>query len=464
MLYPANPGWKASGDTSQEAGERIAGHAKTVRGRVLGFLTKHHPRTFNADEIAAALGENILTVRPRVSELRRSDLIEPTADRRLNQSGMRATCCRAKGRLVKPDPLTPPDCDLRDFSWMPLDVIRLRDSDLTVLLSGEAFRAAVLLWCAAWHQIPAASIPTDDRILAKLAGYGRDVESWAKVRDDALHGFVECSDGRLYHPVVAEKALEANDQRQKQKERTQKATEARLGGSRNAKLHDKRNVHRYDQRDDSELADRNGSRNEVQQTGPDRTGEDQTKHKSKNIRNLLSLLYKETPDGTTTTKVAEGIGLQAMPVEASNNPLGTALPETWVPDDGCIEVAHDHGMTDGEIDSEVLRFHAFNAQRGTFSQSWSKTWTLWCVEFGRRKTAEVAKEAAKAPPRVEINHQTSDKDWHSAVQRWKRNNSHWSRHLGPEPGMIGCRCPATILTSEGIDSATGRRLPTQVQA
>ena len=47
-----------------------------------------------------------------------------------------------------PSPLTPPDCDLRDFPFMPLDVVRLRDSDLAATESAEAFRSAVLLWCA----------------------------------------------------------------------------------------------------------------------------------------------------------------------------------------------------------------------------------------------------------------------------------------------------------------------------
>jgi hypothetical protein len=111
------------------------------------------------------------------------------------------------------EPLTPPDLDLRDFDWMPLDVARLRDSDLSVLAPGDAFRAAVLLWCASWHQIPAASLPAEDRLLANLAGYGRDLKGWSSVRDDALRGFVKCSDGRLYHPVVAEKAIEAHAQR-----------------------------------------------------------------------------------------------------------------------------------------------------------------------------------------------------------------------------------------------------------
>lgn len=105
--------------------------------------------------------------------------------------------------------MTPADCDLRDFAFMPLDVVRLRDSDLAATESAESFRAAVMLWCASWHQLPAASLPNDDRVLANLAGYGRVVKEWMKEREGALRGWALCTDGRLYHPVVAEKAMEA---------------------------------------------------------------------------------------------------------------------------------------------------------------------------------------------------------------------------------------------------------------
>jgi hypothetical protein len=108
-----------------------------------------------------------------------------------------------------PAPLTPVDCDLRDFAFMPLDVVRLRDSDLAVTSEADEFRCAVLLWCASWHQVPAASLPDDDKALAQYAGYGRVVKEWLKVRAGALRGWVKCADGRLYHAVVAEKANEA---------------------------------------------------------------------------------------------------------------------------------------------------------------------------------------------------------------------------------------------------------------
>jgi hypothetical protein len=120
-----------------------------------------------------------------------------------------------------PAPLTPVDCELRDFKFMPLDVVRLRDSDLAALTSGDEFRCAVLLWCASWHQIPAASLPDDDLLLAQYAGFGRVVKEWQKVRQGALRGWIKCADGRLYHPVVAEKANESWIAKLKQRLKTE---------------------------------------------------------------------------------------------------------------------------------------------------------------------------------------------------------------------------------------------------
>lgn len=117
------------------------------------------------------------------------------------------------------EPLTPPDCDLRGLSFMPLDVVRLTDSDLFALATGDEFKAAVTLWCKAWLQVPAASLPDDERILAHLSGTG---PRWKKLRDMALRGFVLCADGRWYHPVIAEKAREAWTHRLKQREKAAK--------------------------------------------------------------------------------------------------------------------------------------------------------------------------------------------------------------------------------------------------
>ncbi|MFW1828064.1 DUF1376 domain-containing protein [Acinetobacter sp. ULE_I092] len=108
-----------------------------------------------------------------------------------------------------PKPLVLENVDLRDFEYMPLDVVRFRDSDFTALVEAEAFRAGFLLMCASWHQVPAGSIPNDDRVLSNLAGFGRVVKEWEKFKEEALHGWILCDDNRYYHPVVSEKALES---------------------------------------------------------------------------------------------------------------------------------------------------------------------------------------------------------------------------------------------------------------
>lgn len=131
-----------------------------------------------------------------------------------------------------PAPLTPPNCDLMDFPYMELDVRQLRDSKFAAAVEAEAFRAGVLLWAASWHQVPAASLPDDDVELAGLAGFGRVVKEWLKVRDEALHGFVKCADGRLYHSVIATKANIAFDAKQqhrydKLRDRIRKENKAR---------------------------------------------------------------------------------------------------------------------------------------------------------------------------------------------------------------------------------------------
>jgi len=68
-----------------------------------------------------------------------------------------------------------------------------------------------------------------------------------------MRGFVLCADGRFYHPVIADKAIEADGKRRKQTARTAKATEARRRKDGNNV--DERNDDRNDQRDDSENSD-----------------------------------------------------------------------------------------------------------------------------------------------------------------------------------------------------------------
>jgi predicted ArsR family transcriptional regulator len=94
MRYPDSPGFKSRG-TSSLAARRIAPHAEALRDTVFAFLKANYPAAFTADEVADRIEVSFLSVRPRLSELRRSELIEPTTERRKNKSGMMAHCWRA---------------------------------------------------------------------------------------------------------------------------------------------------------------------------------------------------------------------------------------------------------------------------------------------------------------------------------------------------------------------------------
>lgn len=123
--------------------------------------------------------------------------------------------------MTRPTPPIPADADLRPLPFMPLHVAKLRDSDLAAECEPEACWYAVLLWCASWHQLPAGSLPDNDTVLCKLIGLGRDLKTWRTHREQALRGWYKCSDGRMYHDVVAAEVVKAWKGRLEQAHRTE---------------------------------------------------------------------------------------------------------------------------------------------------------------------------------------------------------------------------------------------------
>jgi hypothetical protein len=107
-----------------------------------------------------------------------------------------------------PEPPVPPDCDLQRYRRMPIDIVKLRQSGLQMECSPEEKWFAFELWMAAFHQVPAGSLPDEEPKLAYMAGLARDKRTWNRVKKAALRGWVKHSDGRLYHPVLADICLE----------------------------------------------------------------------------------------------------------------------------------------------------------------------------------------------------------------------------------------------------------------
>lgn len=96
QVYPSAPGWKTeSVETSRQAAFSVKAEARTVRANCLAAL---RGAAMTADEVADLLTLSVLTVRPRVAELKTQGLVEATVERRLNVSGKSAVVWKAVER------------------------------------------------------------------------------------------------------------------------------------------------------------------------------------------------------------------------------------------------------------------------------------------------------------------------------------------------------------------------------
>lgn len=131
-----------------------------------------------------------------------------------------------------PAPLVPADVDMRDFQFTPIFRTRLFASSFHSRSTDAEWRAGVTLWLKAWDQVPAGSLPDDDIDLCRLAELGRDQQTWQAIKAGAMRGWRRCSDGRLYHDVVAEGVLEADSKRKVAKKKGLAGAQARWTNAR----------------------------------------------------------------------------------------------------------------------------------------------------------------------------------------------------------------------------------------
>jgi hypothetical protein len=109
------------------------------------------------------------------------------------------------------DPLVPADVAFPSYLWTPLDINAVTEGELS-FLSGDGFKAAIMLMMKSWQEKPAASLPDDPKRLAAYCGFGRGpaaLDQWDAVKDEALSDFTLCSDGRWYSRTLAPQVIEA---------------------------------------------------------------------------------------------------------------------------------------------------------------------------------------------------------------------------------------------------------------
>ena len=93
--YPRSPGFKEH-TTSLDAAAAVSGRAGVLRERAYAEIKVVGSSGLTADQVAARLGESVLSVRPRVTELAKANppRIVPTGERRTNDSGLKAKVWR----------------------------------------------------------------------------------------------------------------------------------------------------------------------------------------------------------------------------------------------------------------------------------------------------------------------------------------------------------------------------------
>lgn len=108
----------------------------------------------------------------------------------------------------------PYPADTRAKGWrFEIDTERIRQSDTWALAPAETRPWLLMLWMVAWEQTPCGSMPNDDVLIAARLGLTPKV--FAKQRAVLMRGWWLAEDGRLYHPVIAERVAEMVDYREK---------------------------------------------------------------------------------------------------------------------------------------------------------------------------------------------------------------------------------------------------------
>ena len=285
-----------------------------------------------------------------------------------------------------PAPLVPAEVDLRDFSWMPIEIHRLRRSKAWLICTRKPELGFYMLnlWTAAWHDTPAASLEDDDDVLADLAMC--EPSKWQKVREQVLRGWIKCSDGRLYHPVVADLGRGAWTQKQAQRLRTEAARQAREQKRQQA----------------------------MQQSSASATTDNATKTVAVSVTEHVTASNgtEQTGEGPERDRTGEGpetlVGVAAAtdkpPAAGAAATRGTRLPADWqLPKAwGDWALAKYPQWTADKVRDEALKFRnhwtALTGKSAT-KLDWLATWQNWCMsDIAHRDDPKPNGRAAGAQP------------------------------------------------------------------
>lgn len=263
-------------------------------------------------------------------------------------------------------PLTPPECDLRSLDWFKFEHKRAARSSWWKRATHVARSINMDLWVEAFQQVPAASLPDEDFQLAGWCGFGRDVDAFLRLKAEIMAPWIKCSDGRWYHPTLAEVAVEAWEStvsvRRKERERK------RIQRARNVAVPEEVPLGQ----DDLSRGTRQNVPAENGNVPPlDKRRGDETKNTIPG-------------EGAECGKVVAGSG-KPKPAKAQR---ATRVPMAWTANEAERKYAEDQGFNPTETrDMEDAFYDFWKAKPGTAGTKldWAATWRTWVRTEAKRR-------------------------------------------------------------------------------
>jgi len=114
------------------------------------------------------------------------------------------------------DPPYPADLEAKGWC-LDYDYERIEQSDTWAIATPEQRPWLLMLWLISWRQVPVASLPNDDRLIA--ARIGMPVQQFTDWREILLSGWQLATDGRMYHETLTQHALRMAEKRVKDRSR-----------------------------------------------------------------------------------------------------------------------------------------------------------------------------------------------------------------------------------------------------
>jgi hypothetical protein len=324
-----------------------------------------------------------------------------------------------------PPPLVPSDVSLGGNDWFPLYHRRLLKSRWWRIASDVARSRNVDLWCHAFEELPAGSLPDDDLELADLAGFGRDMAAFVALKSEILAPWTLCNDGRWYHPALCEVVLEVwerTDERRRKERQRQAAHRARIRGHTHG-----------DDNDRSEGVTRdNPSLSRVTDPEVTHEGASQTDRRDK----------KET--GASAPPLAPVKASKVEPWKADAEFLAlwdAATPEMRKRAKSMRKVWPEFEKARKALEPGTIRAGMLAYRKGDpdVARTGGPGLHIWLRDRTFEQWGDDASAATAWTPA----------QWSMAVKLWKESGE-WGETLGPAPGQPACRVPQPVLTEHGL--------------